>query len=207
MKAIQLKATGAELASLAVGTAANYFRELQAGKLVEKGSSGRYGGVVISNSGRVNTLLGFVFDPPFGESRVSLVKQIRGLELSSAVFGPLRHDLNFYDSARSAFQFVQGLGIDFSADLGTALDGLVGGFRTGAFEEWEAGARVDITVEFNGQRSAMVMIDRPGTNNAAAFTYEPKKAQPPAAVERITRLHRVVFESLAADDETAPDQG
>ena len=206
MKANLLKEVAAELASTTAGTAADRLRELQAGGLVEKGSPGRYGGVVISNSGRVNALLGFVFDPLNGESRVAMVKRIRRLKLSAAVYNPRRSPLEFKDSAVAALQFVEGLGINFASDLGTVLDGLVGSFRTSSFATWEAGSQADITVEFNGERSATVMIDRPHVNVAVVFIFETKKSAPPSPVERITRLHRTVFERLAAN-ETAPDQG
>ncbi|MGJ4932174.1 hypothetical protein ACQR1I_35445 [Bradyrhizobium sp. HKCCYLS2038] len=206
MKAIQLKATAAEIARVTTGTAANHFREMQAGKLVEKGLPGRHGGVVISNSGRVNTLLGFIFDPPFGESRVALVKRLRRLAVSHAVFNPLGKKAPPEDSKAAAHQFVEGIGVNFSADLGTALDGIVGAFRTGAFGSWEAGSHVDITVEFNGERSAAIYIDRPAVNLAATFLYYPSDARPPGPMERITRLSRKAFEMLATDNETAPDQ-
>ncbi|MCP3409234.1 hypothetical protein [Bradyrhizobium sp. CCGB01] len=200
-----LKATAAELTSLAPGTAADRFRDMQSGKLVSKGEPGRYGGVVMTDSDRVNTLLGFTFDPARGESRVANVKRIRRFELSSATYNPLRTKLSPEDSARAAFQFVERLGIKFD-DLGTALDGIVGSMRTSAFPDWEAENPADIVVDFHGDRSVTVMIDRPRTNNSAVFIFEPKKAPSIAAIERITRLHRIVFEKLAAN-ETAPDQG
>ncbi|MET4630453.1 hypothetical protein ABIB83_007505 [Bradyrhizobium sp. I1.8.5] len=203
MKANLLKATAAELTSLAAGTAADHFRDLQSGKLVSKGAPGRYGGVVMTDSDRINTLLGFAFDPPRGESRVANVKRIRRFELLSATYSPLRTKISPEDSARSAFQFVQGL-TKFD-DLGTALDGIVGSMRTSAFADWEAEIPADIVVDFHGDRSVTMMIDRPQTNNSAVFIFEPKKAPSNAAIERITRLHRIVFERLAAN-ETAPDQ-
>lgn len=203
MKANLLKATGAELTSLAGGTAADHFRDLQSGKLVSKGAPGRYGGIVMTDSDRINTLLGFAFDPPRGDSRVANVRRIRRFELSSATYNPLRTTLSPEDSARAAFQFVQGL-IKFD-DLGTALDGIVGSMRTSAFADWEADNPADIVIDFHGNRSVTMMIDRPRTGNSAVFIFEPKKAPGSAAIERITRLHRIVFERLAAN-ETAPDQ-
>ncbi|UPK16096.1 hypothetical protein [Bradyrhizobium sp. 131] len=203
MKANLLKATAAELTSLAPGTAADRFRDVQSGKLVSKGEPGRYGGVVMTDSDRINTLLGFAFDPPRGDSRVANVRRIRRFELSSATYNPLRTTLSAEDSARAAFQFVQGL-TKFD-DLGTALDGIVGSMRTSAFADWEAVNPADIVVDFHGNRSVTMMIDRPRTGNSAVFIFEPKKAPGSAAIERITRLHRIVFERLAAN-ETAPDQ-
>ncbi|MCK1381007.1 hypothetical protein IVB33_29085 [Bradyrhizobium sp. 24] len=157
----------------------------------------------MTDTDRVNTLLGFAFDPPRGESRVAHVQRVRRFELSSATYSPLRSKLVAEDSARAAFQFVKGL-TKFD-DLGTALDGLVGSIRTSAFADWEGENPADIVVDFHGDRSVTMMIDRPRTNNSAVFIFEPNKAAGIAAIERITRLHRAVFEKLAAN-ETAPDQ-
>lgn len=206
MKANLLKATVSKLTSLPPGTAADRFRDLQSGKLVSKGEPGRYGGVTMTDSDRINTLLGFTFDPGRGESRISNVKRIRRFELSLASYNPLRTKLSFEDSARAAFQFVEGLGIKFD-NLGRALDGIVGSIRSGAFSGWEDGVRANVVVEFNDDRSVAITMDRPQVNNSAIFIFEPAghPSSAEAAIERIVRFNRIVFEELAAN-ETAPDQ-
>lgn len=207
MKANALKATVAGFDSLPLGTTADRFREMQAGKLISKGEPGRYGGVTMTNSDRVNALLACTFDPPKGESRVAYVKRFRRFELSLATYNPLRSKLSFEDNARVAFQFVEGLGIKFD-DLGHALDGIVGSMRSNAFAAWEAGVHANVVAEFHGDHAVTVTIDRPQANNYAIFKFEPAKASPPVerAIERIIRFNRIVFEKLAANDETAPDQ-
>ncbi|WP_128944236.1 hypothetical protein [Bradyrhizobium zhanjiangense] len=208
MKASALKAAVAELESLPLGTTNDRFREMQSGKLISKGEPGRYGGVTMTNSDRVNALLACIFDPPRGQSRVAYVKRFRRFELSLATYNPLRSKLSFEDNARAAFQFIEGLGIMFE-DLGHALDGIVGSMRTDAFAVWEAGVHANVAAEFHGDHTVSVMVDRPQANNYAIFKFEPAKASAPTerAIERIIRFNRIVFEKLAANDETAPDQG
>ncbi|MFK4522188.1 hypothetical protein ABIF90_000169 [Bradyrhizobium japonicum] len=206
MKANLLKSTVSDIASIALGTATDRFREMQSGKSISKGEPGRYGGVTMTNSDRVNALLACVFDPPRGESRVAYVKRFRRFELSLATYNPLRSKLSVEDNARAAFQFVEGMGLKFN-DLGHVLDGIVGSMRTDAFAAWEAGIHANVAADFYGDHAVTLMVDRPQANNSAIFKFEPAKepSSTESAIERIVRFNRIVFEKLAVN-ETAPDQ-
>jgi hypothetical protein len=200
MKTGLLKRTVSELTLRPYGTAADRVKELQQVCILTKGERGRHGGAIMTATDRINALLACVFDPPSGKSHAENVTRIRRLQLSMAFYNPLGPKLSPEDNARCAFQYVEGLGMKFD-DLGHALDAIVQSMRTEAFGQWAAGADVSITADFHGAGTVMLAFDRPQFNVSAIFKFaadEPESGD--AAIERIVRLKKAVFERLAVDE-------
>jgi hypothetical protein len=201
MKTGLLKRTVSELASLPFGTAADRVKGLQQVCMLTKGERGRHGGAVMTATDRVNALLACAFDPPNGNSHAEHVTRIRRLDLSLAMFNPLGPKRSVEDNARCAFQVVEGLGLKFD-DLGRALDGIVQSIRSGAFETWSAGSLVSVSVDFHGERRAMLAFDRPQANISAMFEFGDGHPTEHAPIERYVRFNTAVFERLAVDEPT-----
>lgn len=201
MKSGLLKQTLFELTSHALGTTADRVKTMQQAGLLTKGSRGRYGGGVMTATDRINGLLACVFEPADNESHARTVTRIRRLDLSLAYYNPLGSKLSREDNARCAFQVVEGLGLKFD-DLGIALDGIIQSMRTGAFEKWADGLQVSVSVDFHGERRAMLAFDRPQVNISAMFEFTDGGPPERAPIERFMRLNTEVFKRLAVDDTT-----
>lgn len=192
MKTGLLKRTISDLTLLPLGTTADRVKELQARRMLTKGDRGRYGGVIMSPTDRVNALLACLFDS------ADIVKRTRRLPLGVAFYNPTGPRLSFEDNARCAFQLVEALGIKFD-DLGTALDAVVQSIRTGVFERWVDGTQVSVSVDFHGDSRAILYFDRPQFNKSAVFEFFQERPKE-AAIERFVRLNTTVFERLAVDE-------
>jgi hypothetical protein len=201
MKTGLLKRTVSDLTSLPHGTAADRVKGLQQVYMLTKGERGRHGGAVMTATDRVNALLACAFDPPSGKSHAENVTRIRRLDLSSAFYNPLGSKLSVEDNARCAFQVVERLGVKFD-DLGIALDSIVQSIRSGAFEDWKAGAQASVSIDFHGEHRAMLAFDRPQVNVSVMFEFTDGHPAEHAPIERFVRFNTAVFERLAIDEPT-----
>jgi hypothetical protein len=195
--------TVAVLTNCPLGTVGTRFDDLLSDGLASKGTRGRNGGAEMTPTDRVNLLLAVAIDHPRGETIGEAVRRIRSLEMHAV---RLTHglDISVEQGIRGGFDFVAGLNVGALDRLGAVLDGIVQNMQTGAFALWAAGDEITLTIDFYAKgRAAMLVLDRPdGRGVYFAFGVDEEFRPSEMGVDRFTRMHRHVFERLAAEEET-----
>jgi hypothetical protein len=164
------------------------YTPLQRDELLPRGGAGR-SNLDLSASHRINLFLGAALDRKYGTPVGESVRRWRSLSAVGARYRP-----EGPDESRAAIRFVEGLGIVFHRDLGTALDGIVASMSSGAFAKWAADDNVYFSVQFFDDDYALLVLNRPN-GRGVSFGYGDDKPLPP--ISRTIRVDRAAFERLA----------
>ncbi len=202
MKTIKLANICASLTGTPARTCLSKINALQAGKLVKPGARGRFGGAEMTTSCKISTLLGCVLDHPRAVPLAISVRKVRNLNLRAARRTNSKAN-NPKQAIREAFGFVEGLSIDAFDRLGTALEHVLDDVQTGALERWAGGLDDFISLDFSNNRTSAVLdISRGGVGAYFAFGVDETPRLHSTGVERLVRIHKKAFQSLAGTPAT-----